>query len=97
MSVNIPYKTVVYNRVCLVCSDGGFQQVRAALKSPDVSSIHERLVATKMLFSAYIEQAILRLQVVLHASHQGSVFLERTRAGIYSSTLGTMRQDMKVP
>lgn len=34
---------------------------------------------------------------MLHASHQGAVFLAMSQVRIYSSTLGTMRQDMKVP
>lgn len=71
------------------------------MKGPDVSSIHERLVATcgdeNASLSLYWADYILRLQVVLHASHQGAVFLARTRVRIYSSTLGTMRQDMEVP
>lgn len=78
--------------MCLVCSTGGIQQVRAVMKGSDVSSIHERLMATcgdeNASLSLYWAGYILRLQVVLHASHQGAVYLARTRVRIYSSTLG---------
>lgn len=75
----------------LVCSTGGFQQVRAVMKGSDVSSIHERLwqpVETKMLSSAYIEQATYWGCRLYCMQPPGCcIFLAKTRASIYSSTL----------
>lgn len=46
ISSDITSKKAAHNSLCLVRPIGGFQQVRAAMKGSDISSIHERLVAT---------------------------------------------------
>lgn len=85
-----------------MCSTTGSQQVRAVMKGSDVSSIHERLMATcgdeNASLSLYWGGYILRLQVVPHASHQGAVYLARALCGkTHGREISCRGRDRRVP